>query len=346
LKKSKTIVCLMLTTLVAGLFASVSVYGAHGHICARISLTKTPSATRVLNGTTVSYLYNATNTGYTALTGAIYDNEFGDVGYFVDLAPGGWVGFNVSHVLTHSTYNVATAYGVDQYGHNVTSTDSAYVRVRNPCAAISLTKTPSATRVLNGTAVSYLYNATNTGDTALTGAIYDDEFGAVGYFVDLAPGGWVGFNVTHVLTHSTYNVATAYGVDQYGSNVTSTACAYVRVRNPCAAISLTKTPSATKVLVGSSVSYLYNVTNTGDTALTGAIYDDEFGLVGNFVNLQPGGWVAFNVTHVLTHSTYNVATAYGIDQYGQKVTSAASAYVRVYSSWDYCRWWYYYHRMR
>jgi uncharacterized repeat protein (TIGR02543 family) len=78
-------------------------------------------------------------------------------------------------------------------------------------------------------------------------------------------------------------------------------------------ISLTKTPSATRVWTGSSVSYLYNVTNTGYTALTGAIYDDEFGLVGSYVDLAPRGWVAFNVTHVLTHSTYNTAIAYGVD---------------------------------
>ena len=160
----------------------------------------------------------------------------------------------------------------------------------------------------------------------------------------MQPGGWVGFNVSHVLTHSTYNVAVAFGVDQYGSNVTSTDSAYVRVRNPCARISLTKTPSATRVLNGTIVSYLYNATNTGDTALTGAIYDDDFGLVGSFVDLQPGGWVGFNVTHVLTHSTYNTATAYGVDQYGQKATSTASAYVKVYSSWDYCR--YHHHRTR
>lgn len=216
----------------------------------------------------------------------------------------------------------------------------------HPYARISLTKTPSATRVLNGTTVTYLYNATNTGYTALTGAIYDDEFGAVGYFVDLAPGGWVGFNVSHVLTHSTYNVATAFGVDQYGHNVTSTASAYIRVRNPCAGLLLTKTPSATRVLTGTAVSYLYNVTNTGDTALTGAIYDDEFGLVGSYVELAPGGWVAFNITRVLTHSTYNVAKAYGVDEYGSNVSSMASAYVRVYSSWEYYRWWYYHYRTR
>jgi hypothetical protein len=92
---------------------------------------------------------------------------------------------------------------------------------------------------------------------------------------------------------------------------------------------LTKTPSATKVVNGTSVSYLYNVTNTGETALTGAIYDDAFGLVGSFVNLQPGGWAGFNVTHVITQNTTNVATVYGIDQFGSNVTDSASAFVQV-----------------
>ena len=206
-----------------------------------ISLTVKPSKTKVLPGTPVSYLYNATNTGEVPLTGNITDDTFGAVGNFVDLSPGGWVGFNVTRVITENTTNQATAYGFDQYQNLATDTVSTFVEVYNPCACISLTKTPSATRVLNGTVVSYLYNVTNTGDTALTGAIYDDEFGLVGNFVDLSPGGWVGFNVSHVLTHSTYNTATAYGVDQYGHNVTSTASAFVEVYNPCACISLTNT---------------------------------------------------------------------------------------------------------
>jgi hypothetical protein len=296
---------------------------------ANIKLTVKPSATKVVIGTPVSYLYNATNTGETALTGTIYDDQFGPVGNFVNLQPGGWVGFNVTHVITQNTTNIATAYGIDQFGQNVTDSASAFVQVYIPHAEILLTKTPSATKVVSGTPVSYLYNATNTGETALTGAIYDDVFGHVGSFVDLQPGGWVGFNVTHVITANTTNVATAYGIDQFGSNVTDSASAFVQVYSPFAGISLTKTPSATKVVNGTSVSYLYNVTNTGETALTGAIYDDAFGLVGSFVNLQPGGWAGFNVTHVITQNTTNVATVYGIDQFGSNVTDSASAFVQV-----------------
>jgi hypothetical protein len=115
----------------------------------------------------------------------------------------------------------------------VSSTFAFLVRAPPPpSAGISLTKTASATKVLSGSSVSYLYNATNTGETDLTGAIYDDVFGPVGSFVNLAPGGWVGFNVSHVITQNTTNVATAYGVDEYGQNVTATASAFVQVLIP------------------------------------------------------------------------------------------------------------------
>ena len=127
-----------------------------------------------------------------------------------------------------------------------------------------------------------------------------------------------------------------------GNNVTATACAYVRVCNPRPSISLTKTPSATCVLNGTSVSYLFNATNTGHTDLTGAIYDSALGHIGSFVNMAPGGWVAFNVSHVLTHSTYNVATAYGVDQYGNNVTATASAYVKVYNQWEHFSWYHHF----
>jgi hypothetical protein len=124
---SRIALALLISLLVSSTFAFL--VRAPAPLAAGILLTKTPSATKVLSGTSVSYLYNATNTGETDLTGAIYDDVFGEVGYFVDLAPGGWVGFNVTHVITQNTTNVATAYGVDQYGQNVTDSDSVFVEV-------------------------------------------------------------------------------------------------------------------------------------------------------------------------------------------------------------------------
>ena len=94
-------------------------------------------------------------------------------------------------------------------------------------------------------------------------------------------------------------------------------------------ILLTNTASKTWVPIGSTVSYLYNVTNTGASALTGSITDDVYGLVGNFVNLMPDGWVGFNVSHVITADTTNVATVNAVDDFGTEVSDSAVAFVQV-----------------
>ena len=299
------------------------------HSGVNISLTMTPSKTSVVPGTPVSYLYNVSNIGEVPLTGNITDDTFGAVGTFVNLQPGGWVGYNVTHIITQNTTNTATAYGFDQYTNLATDVDSAFVQVHSG-VNISLTMTPSKTSVVPGTPVSYLYNVSNIGEVPLTGNITDDTFGAVGTFVNLQPGGWVGYNVTHIITQNTTNTATAYGFDQYTNLATDVDSAFVQVHSGVN-ISLTMTPSKTSVVPGTPVSYLYNVSNIGEVPLTGNITDDTFGAVGTFVNLQPGGWVGYNVTHIITQNTTNTATAYGFDQYTNLATDVDSAFVQVHS---------------
>ena len=194
-------------------------------------LTKTASKTKVAKGTSVSYLYNATNTGAVPLTGNITDDVYGPIGSFVNLMPGGWVGFNVSEVLTANTTNVATVNAVTQAGLNITDSAVAFVEVYSD-ADILLTKMASKTKVPSGTVVSYLYNATNTGGVPLTGNITDDVYGPIGSFVNLMPGGWVGFNVSKVITANTTNVATVTAVDEFGTPVTDSAVAFVQVYTP------------------------------------------------------------------------------------------------------------------
>jgi hypothetical protein len=186
----------------------------------------------------------------------------------------------------------------------ISSTFAVLTTAQSPVADISLTLTPSATKVVIGSSVSYLYNVTNTGETPLTGAIYDDQFGPVGNFVGLASGGWAGFNVTHVITQNTTNIATAYGVSQFGSNVTDAVTGFVQVYSG-ADIKLTVTPSKTKVISGTPVSYLYNVTNTGETPLTGAIYDYK---LTSWQLCQPTtkrlGWFQHNSHHNAKHNKH------------------------------------------
>ena len=202
-------------------------------------------------------------------------------------------------------------------------------RAQIPIASIDLTKVASEKFVLSGTSVSYLYNVTNTGTTLLTGNITDNVYGTIGYFTDLQPDHWVAFNVTHVINCTMTNIATAMAEDQFGTPVSDSATATVIVLLEGPHLTLTKVASDDFVFAVTSVSYLYNVTNTGSTSLTGDIVDDLFGSVGSFVDLQPGGWVAFNVTHVINATTTNVATAIGVDEFGQVVTDSDCATVMV-----------------
>ena len=79
---------------------------------------------------------------------------------------------------------------------------------------IEITVTPDITEICEDaeTVVAYTYNLTNLSSSYyFTGSISDDVFGPVGSFVNLAPGGWVGFTVSHTLNQTTTNVATGSG---------------------------------------------------------------------------------------------------------------------------------------
>jgi uncharacterized repeat protein (TIGR01451 family) len=310
-----------LTSASVNATASASVTVLHP----KISLTKVADASKVENGTSVTYTYNVTNTGDTALTVSLVDDTFGTIFTGKVLAPGAFNVTVISEMLMTTTTNTATATGVDQLSTSVQAQATKTVTVLHP--KISLTKVADASKVENGTSVTYTYNVTNTGDTALTVSLVDDTFGTIFTGKVLAPGA---FNVTvisEMLMTTTTNTATATGVDQLSTSVQAQATKTVTVLHP--KISLTKTPSSTKVLNGSSVTYTYNVTNTGDTTLMGInVTDDLLGFIGSAV-LLPGASATFTNTTILTTNTTNTATAVGVDQLGTRVQATTSGFVVV-----------------
>jgi uncharacterized repeat protein (TIGR01451 family) len=196
----------------------------------------------------------------------------------------------------------------------ISSTFAVMAHAQPPLASISLTKTSSATLVLSGSSVSYLYNATNTGETALTGNITDDVFGPVGSFVNLQPGGWVAFNITHVITEDTTNTATVTAEDQYGSVVTDSAIVTVKVLISGPHLDVTKTGTPAAQPAPGTVTWNVTVTNIGTVTLTGVnVTDSLHGYLGSTGSLGSGETIFFTIVETnLPAGVYtDVATAYG-----------------------------------
>ncbi len=279
-----------------------------------LSITKTestsggcpgaPSVT-VLSGTTVTTCYTVTNTGDTTVSGITVTDTNGTTISVGDLGPGQSATVSSSSVETTSNDTPATASGtVTATGTSVTSPPSdASVVVVNP--SLTVTKTESTTgacpgapsvTVLSGTTVTTCYTVTNTGDTTVSGITVTDTNGTTISIGTLAPGQSGSGSASTVETKSNDTPATATGtVTVTGTSVTSPPSdASVVVVNPSLSIVKTVSDSGScpgqktvTVLVGTTVTYCYAVTNTGDTAVSGVTVNDA-GTIVAVGNLGPG----------------------------------------------------------
>jgi uncharacterized repeat protein (TIGR01451 family) len=213
-------------------------------------------------------------------------------------------------------------------GTEETAVASVTVTVLHP--GISVTKIPSAKMVVNGTMVTYNFNVTNTGDTALSAvSITDSVYGVIASGQSLASGQFKVFTKTVTMTSTTTDTGTAVGVDMLGTRVSATAAVTVTVVL-VPQIKLTKVASATTVESGTMVIYTFNVTNVGDTALSAVnVTDSVYGVIASGQSLVPGQSRVFTKTVAVTATTTDTAKAVGVDQFGDKVSGSASATVTV-----------------
>ena len=176
--------------------------------------------------------------------------------------------------------------------------------------------------VVSGTSVTYCYEVTNTGDITLTlHNLTDSQLGSIldDFSFGLQPGSTVFLTETTTITSSVTNVAswTAYNPGPTDV-ITATGTATVTVDLP--AVVLTKTvgidplvcalTKSINVLSGTSVTYCYNVANTGDITLTQhSLVDSEIGpLLTDFpFSLVPGASVFLTATALITNSVINTA---------------------------------------
>lgn len=177
----------------------------------------------VTAGTAVTYCYQVTNTGSVTLTlHDLVDSELGPIftTLFYPLVPGASAFITQTAPVVTTTVNTGTwtAYNPD-HTDVVTATDTATVTVVSP--AVTLVKTvgtdPSACAPTNsitvpaGTAVTYCYEVTNTGDvTFAVHTLVDNQLGLLldNFAYDLVPGASAFITAAATITQSTVNTAT------------------------------------------------------------------------------------------------------------------------------------------
>ena len=255
--------------------------------------------------------------------------------------------------------------------NNDGSPDDPTVTTITPDPDISITKTgffndeSGDGNAQVGETISYTFNVTNTGNVSLTGiTITDPLVTIIGGPINLASGANdnVTFTATYVITQadidagSVTNTATANGDDPNGTNVKDNSDdpnnptdddpdgdgdpddPTVTILGQDPDISVTKVATLNDTNgngfpdVGEMINYVFEVTNTGNTTLTGiTIVDALVTVLGGPIDLDPStsNTAAFTASYVITQididngSFSNTATVSGNDPDGNPITDVS-----------------------
>ncbi|HJQ72159.1 MAG TPA: hypothetical protein VJ887_01965, partial [Actinomycetota bacterium] len=225
----------------------------------------------------------------------------------------------------------ASGDGVDS-GVTDTDTDTCQTDILNP--AIGVTKSCTALAHAGDT-VTYTITVTNTGDEDLDNVkVMDTILGdlSASFADELAVGASESHDFDYVVLDSDpdplVNEVTAKG-SGVGSRVAVEALADCVTDLIHPAIEIVKTVDEDTVPIGTTVTYTYVVTNTGDTTLYDISVDDDIlGHIGDIAVLEPGESATLTKDFVVGDvPVTNVGTASGEDILGRSVSSDDDAIV-------------------
>lgn len=334
----------------------------------------------ILVGTTITWTYVVTNVGNVALANVtVTDSDPGVTPVYAsgDTNNNGlldldevWV-FTATGIATRDDYrNTATASGT--FGtQTVTDTDGSSYFGADPKLTIVKTtgnadKNDDGLTILAGREITWFYQVSNTGNVALADVTVTDSVAGVNpVYVsgDEDEDGlldvdevWI-FTATGTATSGPYsNTGTASGsfTDDLGNTATPTASDASSYFGAVVGIAIDKKTNGLddggKIVVGSPVTWTYEVRNTGNVALANVTVTDDNGtpdnttddfVVGIIDNLAPGASVTLTWTGTATSGLYsNTGTASGsfTDDLGNTETKTAddtSGYIGItpYGFW-------------
>jgi uncharacterized repeat protein (TIGR01451 family) len=296
-------------------------------------------------GEDIEYTITVTNTGNEKLEGVTVDDTLlGDItGEFdFDFSNPFPAGATATAVVTYTpgpdedpVLNTVTASGVgEDSGVEASDEASCTTDIDEPNPAIDVSK--QCTELAHvGDAVTYTITVTNTGGENLDGvSVMDTVLGDLS--ASFADSLAVGASESHEFNY----VVLGGGPDPLVNEVTATgsgvsSLVVVDDLTNCdtdiihPAIEIVKTVDEDIVPIGTTVTYTYVVTNTGDTTLNDISVDDDImGHIGDIAVLEPGQSVTLTKDFVVgDEPVTNVGTATGEDILGRSVSANDDATV-------------------
>ncbi len=312
-----------------------------------LTLSKSASpATVTAAGTTVTYSFHVTNTGNVTVHGiAIVETAFSGTGTVsaitctaTTLAPGASTTCTATYIVTQADIdagtvtNTAHATGTAPNNATVNSPPATATVTASQSPVLAMSKTASpATVTAAGTTVTYSFHVTNTGNVTVHGiAIEETAFSGTGTVsaitctaTTLAPGASTTCTATYIVTQADIdagtvtNTAHAAGLDPAGAPVTSPPSTATVTVSQATTLALTKTVSpATVTAAGTTVTYSFHVTNTGNVTIHGiAIEETAFSGTGTLspatctaTTLAPAASTTCTATYIVTQADIDAGT--------------------------------------
>lgn len=252
-------------------------------------------------GDTVTYTFHVTNTGNVTLSGlAIAETAFTGTGAIATpdcgdapLAPGADISCEVDYRVTQADVDTGTventAVATAAAGATAVSSDPSTATVsieRKPALSLVKSASPAAPADFRaGERITYSFVITNTGNVTITDpGVQEGDFTGTGTLDapvcasadPLAPGDQLICSTVYTVTQadidaaSVTNTATAVGTGPQGATPLVPAASTVTVPEPAKpSLALLKTTDVTRLAsAGQIVTYLFTVTNTGNTTAT------------------------------------------------------------------------------
>jgi len=303
-----------------------------------------PTGPVVLAGSTVTFTFIVENTGNVPLTDVSVDDDvLGHIGDVAFLDVGEIATLTTTATATAGQYeNMGTVTGTPPVGPDVTDEDPGHYFGADP--SIDLEKLvngddaddPTGPMVLVGDTVTFTFIVENTGNVPLFDVSVDDDIlGHIGDVALLDIGETATLTTTALATAGQYeNMGTATGTPPVGPDVTDEDPGHYFGADP--SIDLEKlvngddadTPTGPSVSVGSTVTFTFVVTNTGNVTLTNISVDDSvLGHIGDIASLDAGESATLTATAAAIEGQYeNMGTATGTPPVGPDVTDEDPGY--------------------